>query len=349
MASVTVTKIAAQRLRRAALYAARRAGLVRRLPWPSQGALLPEHLLRPLSADPLPRGSLPAGDPRQGSRDRVAGRERGEGHLMARGSLGDPSVREHACRRPALLRPVLRRPTGRRGLLYGPEYGENLGVWQRYGFEGKIICLSRGACLPWAPKGSGSRLIRRSMRLLPDGYEIVTATVDPTLGEVGIVYQAAGFLFAPMSRPGGRYRFPASPAEPFAGKGAPARRRSWRLVGRPAASTGRVATSPSAETLPRPTGRRSSTSSGPIRSGLPAPAPIEVREERAGRGCKAAPGSDPSRAKGTTARAGVRVTRDGDPDIGLNRGDLPRPFIHRRSRVFIRLIFDGLDLRRITH
>ena len=41
-------------------------------------------------------------------------------------------------------------------VVYGDEYAENLRVWDRYGYSGRIICLSRGASLPWAPKGSAS-------------------------------------------------------------------------------------------------------------------------------------------------------------------------------------------------
>src|SRR4029077_15193105 len=50
---------------------------------------------------------------------------------------------------------------------YGPEYGENLGVWDRYGYSGKIIALLRGAAAHWAHQHSASKLIRRSMDLLP--------------------------------------------------------------------------------------------------------------------------------------------------------------------------------------
>jgi hypothetical protein len=76
---------------------------------------------------------------------------------------------------------------------YGPEYAENLGVWDRYGYTGKIITLQRGACLPWAHPHSASKLIRRSMDLLASKYRVVTATVDAMAGEVGTIYQAAGF------------------------------------------------------------------------------------------------------------------------------------------------------------
>ena len=76
-------------------------------------------------------------------------------------------------------------------VVYGDEYAENLRVWDRYGYSGRIICLSRGASLPWAPKGSASRLIRRSMKLLPAPFEVVTGRVDAHLGEVGLVYQGS--------------------------------------------------------------------------------------------------------------------------------------------------------------
>lgn len=94
---------------------------------------------------------------------------------------------------------------------YGPEYSENLGRWARetgkpaadwarYGFEGRMILLSRGACVHWAPPNAGSKLIRRSMALLPAQYEVVTATVDLAAGEVGTIYQAAGFDFVGSMR-----------------------------------------------------------------------------------------------------------------------------------------------------
>jgi hypothetical protein len=76
---------------------------------------------------------------------------------------------------------------------YGPEYGENLGVWDRYGYHGKIIALLRGACAHWAHPHSASKLIRRSMDLLPERYQVITAMVDGDAGEIGTIYQACGF------------------------------------------------------------------------------------------------------------------------------------------------------------
>lgn len=89
---------------------------------------------------------------------------------------------------------------------YGPEYSENLGRygrengrkcadWSKYGFEGKMILLNRGACVHWAHPHAGSKLIRGSMALLPSKYEVVTATCDPAAGEIGTIYQAAGFYY----------------------------------------------------------------------------------------------------------------------------------------------------------
>jgi hypothetical protein len=77
-------------------------------------------------------------------------------------------------------------------------------VWDRYGYSGKIIALLRGACLPWAHEHAGSKLIRRSMDLLPERYEVITATVDRAAGEVGTIYQAAGFHFVGVMHQGGR-------------------------------------------------------------------------------------------------------------------------------------------------
>jgi hypothetical protein len=74
--------------------------------------------------------------------------------------------------------------------VFGDEYAENRGVWDRYGFTGRIIALLRGACLPWAHRHSASKLIRRAMALLPERFKVVTATCCATAGEVGTVYQA---------------------------------------------------------------------------------------------------------------------------------------------------------------
>lgn len=94
---------------------------------------------------------------------------------------------------------------------YGPEYSENLGIqareqgrkcadWSKFGFEGKMILLNRGACVHWAHPHSASKLIRQSMKMLPSKYEVITATVDDLAGEVGTIYQACGFHFVGSMR-----------------------------------------------------------------------------------------------------------------------------------------------------
>jgi hypothetical protein len=81
-------------------------------------------------------------------------------------------------------------------VVFGDEYAENRGGWDRYGFSGKIIALLRGACLPWAHPHAASKLIRGAMRLLPERFRVVTATCCAGAGEVGTIYQAAGFHYA---------------------------------------------------------------------------------------------------------------------------------------------------------
>jgi hypothetical protein len=87
---------------------------------------------------------------------------------------------------------------------YGPEYTENIGVWERYGFAGKIIALLRGVSLPWTHPHSASKLIRRSMALLPARFKVITATCCAAAGEVGTVYQACGFDYVGQMHGGGR-------------------------------------------------------------------------------------------------------------------------------------------------
>lgn len=78
-------------------------------------------------------------------------------------------------------------------VVYGQEYIENLGKWDKYGYTGKIILLNRGACVHWAHPHSASKLIRQSMKLLPEKYKVVTCTTDDLAGEIGTIYQACGF------------------------------------------------------------------------------------------------------------------------------------------------------------
>ena len=85
-------------------------------------------------------------------------------------------------------------------VVFSNEYAENLGVWDKYGYTGKIILLSRGACVHWAHPHAGSKLISTSIRMLPPKFEVVTATVDPDAGEIGTLYQACNFFYVGSMR-----------------------------------------------------------------------------------------------------------------------------------------------------
>ena len=96
---------------------------------------------------------------------------------------------------------------------YGPEYSENLGKitrergtsgadWSKYGYEGKMILLNRGACVHWSHPHAASKLIRSSMKMLPKKYEVVTATVDDLAGEIGTIYQACNYYYVGSMRDG---------------------------------------------------------------------------------------------------------------------------------------------------
>ncbi len=80
-------------------------------------------------------------------------------------------------------------------VVYSTEYIENLGKWDKYDYTGKIILLSRGACVHWAHPHSASKLITSSMKMLPEKYKVVTATVDEHAGEIGTIYQACNFVY----------------------------------------------------------------------------------------------------------------------------------------------------------
>lgn len=85
-------------------------------------------------------------------------------------------------------------------VVYGVEYIENLGRWDKYDYTGKIILLNRGACVHWAHPHSASKLISNSIKMLPEKYKIVTCTVDSLAGEIGTIYQACNFDYVGSMR-----------------------------------------------------------------------------------------------------------------------------------------------------
>jgi hypothetical protein len=60
----------------------------------------------------------------------------------------------------------------------------------------KVVTLQRGACVHWAHPHAASFLISRACRLAAKehGWRIFTAYADPAAGEIGVVYQACGWL-----------------------------------------------------------------------------------------------------------------------------------------------------------
>jgi hypothetical protein len=85
-------------------------------------------------------------------------------------------------------------------VVFSTEYAENLGVWDKYGYTGKMILLSRGVCLHWTPKNTNSKLIMGAIRQLPKKFEVITATVDALAGEIGTIYQACNFHYVGVMR-----------------------------------------------------------------------------------------------------------------------------------------------------
>jgi hypothetical protein len=92
-------------------------------------------------------------------------------------------------------------------VVFGTEYVENRGSWDSYGYTGKIILLSRGVCLHWTPKNTNSKLVMGAIKMLPEKYEVITATVDRKAGEFGTIYQACNFHYVGAMRKGKRPAF----------------------------------------------------------------------------------------------------------------------------------------------
>ena len=71
---------------------------------------------------------------------------------------------------------------------YAPYIGE------KYSKQG--IQLSRGACVHWSHKHTGSKLIATSLRLMNEkGYKYVIAFSDSEAGEIGTLYQATNWYY----------------------------------------------------------------------------------------------------------------------------------------------------------
>jgi len=91
--------------------------------------------------------------------------------------------------------------------VFGTEYAENRGVWDKYNYTGRILLLARGVCVHWAHEHCGSKLIMDSIKLLPEKYDVITCTTDRAAGEIGTIYQACNFHYVGSMRKGSGHRF----------------------------------------------------------------------------------------------------------------------------------------------
>jgi hypothetical protein len=82
-------------------------------------------------------------------------------------------------------------------LTFQKDYVENVGGWDKYGYTGKILLLSRGVCIWWTPKNTATYLISKALNWIENNteYRIITATVDKLAGEIGTIYQAANWCY----------------------------------------------------------------------------------------------------------------------------------------------------------
>lgn len=72
----------------------------------------------------------------------------------------------------------------------------------------KVITLVRGCCEHWAHPHSASYLITQACKLMfkKTGATVFVAYADPRAGEVGVVYQAVGWLFCGFTNPTEKFR-----------------------------------------------------------------------------------------------------------------------------------------------
>ena len=74
---------------------------------------------------------------------------------------------------------------------------------------GQIGYLARGACVHWAPKGTAPKLINWTGKLLEQyGFQVMLAYSDIEAGEIGTVYQAAGWTCLGFGSSHGEYVSP---------------------------------------------------------------------------------------------------------------------------------------------
>ena len=76
--------------------------------------------------------------------------------------------------------------------------GAGIAVADQFGIaRDEIAYLARGACVHWAPTGANSRLVSWTARLVARSTtrKLLIAYADADAGEVGTIYQAAGWVY----------------------------------------------------------------------------------------------------------------------------------------------------------
>ncbi len=69
-----------------------------------------------------------------------------------------------------------------------------------------VIQLSRGACSHWTPKGTATKLIAKSSKILKkEGVKAIVAYCTPEAGEIGTIYQASNFIYYGDTTPSYEY------------------------------------------------------------------------------------------------------------------------------------------------
>lgn len=70
----------------------------------------------------------------------------------------------------------------------------------------QVVQLNRGACLPWTPKNTASKLISESLKdLKKEGVKLIIAYCTREAGEYGTIYQALGWWFVGETQPSNVY------------------------------------------------------------------------------------------------------------------------------------------------
>ena len=81
-------------------------------------------------------------------------------------------------------------------LVYAQPQVRSMNLFNKdYGSK-SVIQLSRGACSHWTPKGTATKLIAKSSKMLKkEGIKAIVAYCTPEAGEIGTIYQASNFIY----------------------------------------------------------------------------------------------------------------------------------------------------------